>query len=170
MLSLRIVIFAALLGAAAPALPAENHAPPSAETLAVARELFAVTFDRAGAELNAQAVEHTWPSVENALRARNPGLDTAALATLRRDFERIRLQKLRDLMKDAPAVYARYLSHADMIEIMRFYRSPAGTRLMRVIPALLAEIFAIALPAMPMLVNDTHEEFLKLARDRGYIQ
>jgi hypothetical protein len=62
MRALRILAFAAavaaVLAAAAEAAAAtENEASP--EALAAARELFAVTFERAGVQLNAQAVEHT---------------------------------------------------------------------------------------------------------------
>jgi hypothetical protein len=170
MRALRSLAFAAALAAAGPALGAENAAAPSPETLAMARELFAVTFDRAGVQINAQAVEHTWPSVENALRARNPLLDAATVGELRREFERIRLEKMRELMKGAPAIYARYLSPEEMRGVIEFYRTPTGTKLMQVVPALVAEMFAVALPGMPTVINDTHEEFLKLARERGYIK
>jgi len=167
--SLAIAVVAATL-AAAPALCAENRAAVSPETLEVARELFTISFDHSATELNAQAVDLAWPSIESSLRARNPDLDADKLAGLRREFERIRLQKLRDLMKDGPAVYARHLSREDMVEITRFYRTPAGTRLLQAVPGILAEIFAMALPAMPALMNDTNEEFVKLARDRGLIR
>jgi hypothetical protein len=168
--TLAIALAAAAFAAGTPGVCAENRAAVPPETLAVARELFSVTFDRAAAELNAQAVDLAWPSLESSLRARNPNLDAEKLAGLRRDFERIRLQKLRDLMKDGPAVYARHLSQEDMVEISQFYRTPAGTRLLQAVPAILAEIFAIALPAMPAVMNDTNEEFVKLARDRGLIR
>ena len=143
---------------------------PSAEALAVARELFAVTFERAGAELNAKAVEHTWPSLEKALRAGNPGIDAAALSELRREFERIRLHKLQDLVKETPAIYARHLSQEDMQNIMAFYRTPAGTRLIKEVPGIVTDIFAVALPGMPAVVAETHQEFLELARQRGYLK
>ena len=162
--------FAAALMAAAPALCVESGAPPSAEALAAARELYAVTFDRAGVQINAQAVELTWPSLEAGLRAKNPQLDAAALGALRSEYERIRLQKMRGLMKDTPEIYARYFSEEDMRAITAFYRTPVGTKLMHVVPSLVAELFAIALPGMPAVVNDTHEEFLRLARERGYIR
>ena len=156
------------------ALVAPFHAgaidSPSPATLAAAGELFAVTFERAGVQLNAQAVEHTWPSMENALRSKNPGLDAGVLGGLRRDFERIRLQKMHDLLKDVPAIYARHLSEQEMREIIAFYRTPAGTRLIQAVPAVVSEIFAIALPGMPAVVSETHEEFLKLARERGYVK
>ena len=163
---LRIAALAAAL-TAAPAMAAEN---PSPEALAVARELFAVTFERAGTEINARAVEHTWPGLEKALRASNPSLDAAATAELRREFERIRLQKMRDLVKEAPSIYARHLSQDDMQSIMAFYRTPAGTKLMKEVPAIVGEIFAVALPGMPAVVTDTHQEFLELVRQRGYLK
>jgi hypothetical protein len=162
----------ALVAALAPASPAaaEDRPTPSTEALAAARELFAVTFERAGVQLNAQAVEHTWPSVEKALRLKNPGLDEATLANLRGEFERIRLRKMQELLKDAPVIYARYLKEEEMREIIAFYRTPAGTRLMQIVPPLLSEMFAVALPGMPAVINDTHEEFLTLARQRGLIK
>ena len=167
--NLRILTVAAALLASAPGR-AEDHPALSPEALAAAQDLFAVTFERAGVQLNAQAVEHTWPSVENALRARNSNLDAATLAGLKQEFERIRLAKLRAVIKDLPQIYARHLSPPEMREIADFYRSPTGTRLMQVVPSVISEVFAIVLPAMPNVVNDTHEEFLRLARERGHVR
>jgi hypothetical protein len=170
MRALSIAGLVAALASSSPAAVAESRATETPENLATARELFLVTFERAGVQLNARAVEHAWPGMENALRTKNPGLDTGVLADLRREFERIRLQKMRELLKDVPAVYARHLNQEEMQEVIRFYRTPAGTKLMQVVPAVVAEIFAIALPGMPDVVSATHEEFLKLARERGYIK
>jgi hypothetical protein len=171
MRSLRLVLVIVALTAAAPAsLVAQDSRLPADDALAAARELFAVTFERAGAQLNAQAVEHTWPSLENALRARNPLLDAKTLGELRSEFERIRLEKLRALLKDAPTIYARHLTVEEMRAISAFYRSPTGTRLMHVVPSVLGEIMGIALPGMPGVINDTHEAFLALARERGHIK
>jgi hypothetical protein len=170
MRSLRLLLMAVALTAAPASIVAQDSRAPTDDALAVARDLFAVTFERAGAQLNAQAVEHTWPSLENALRARNPLLDAKALGELRREFERIRLEKLRALLKDGPAIYARHLTVEQMREISAFYRSPTGTRLMHVVPSVMGEIMAIALPGMPGVINDTHEAFLALARERGHIR
>ena len=57
-----------------------------------------------------------------------------------------------------------------MREIAAFYRTPTGTRLMQVVPSVVGEILAIALPGMPGVINDTHEDFLNLARERGHIK
>jgi hypothetical protein len=72
--------------------------------------------------------------------------------------------------KDAPAIYARHLAPEDIRVVIAFYRTPAGTRLMQVVPAIIGEIFAVALPAMPTLIAETHDEFLQLARQRGYVK
>jgi uncharacterized protein len=166
----RLLIFAAALLAGAPAARCEERPDSSPEALTAAQELFAVTFERAGTQLNAQAVDHTWPSIENALRARNPDLDAATIAGLKQEFERIRLAKLRAVIKDLPQTYARHLTPQEMREIAAFYRTPTGTKLMQVVPSVVGEVFAIVLPAMPSVVNDTHEEFLRLARERGHIK
>jgi hypothetical protein len=74
------------------------------------------------------------------------------------------------VIKDLPQIYARHLSPPEMREIADFYRSPTGTRLMQVVPSVISEVFAIVLPAMPNVVNDTYEEFLRLARERGHVR
>jgi hypothetical protein len=104
------------------------------------------------------------------LRGKNPALDAATLGDLRREFERIRLQKVRELMKDTPAIYARHLAPEDMRAIAAFYRSPTGTRMLQAVPSIVGEIFAIALPGMPGVIGDTHEAFLTLVRERGLIK
>ena len=73
------------------------------------------------------------------------------------------------MMKDAPAIYARHLTAEEMREIAAFYRTPTGTKDAVVPPQILAEIFATMLPGVPA-VNDTHDEFLKLLRERGYVK
>ena len=170
MLALRILIVAAALIASGPARSAEERPMLSPEAVAAAQDLFSVTFERAGVQINAQAVEHTWPSVEKALRARNPNLDAATLDSLKDEFERIRVAKMQAVMKDAHLIYARHLNPAEMREIAAFYRSPTGTKMLQAVPAVMGEIFALVLPAMPTIVSDTHEEFLRLARERGHIK
>jgi hypothetical protein len=167
---LRILAFAAALAAVVAVSTAAPARADDAETMAVARELFAVTFDRAGLEINTQAVAHTWPSLENALRAKNPDLDAAKSAELQQQFTRIRMEKMRALMKDAPAIYARHFSVDEMRQIIAFYRTPAGAHLIQAAPSIVGEIFAIALPAMPTIVAETYEDFLKVARARGYVK
>jgi hypothetical protein len=108
---LYILVLAAALTAAnflPTTLRAESAA--SAETMEAAQALFTQLFAHGFVALNAQAVETAWPGIENALRAQKPNIDAATLAELRREFERIRLARLSEIVKDVPAIYARYLS------------------------------------------------------------
>jgi hypothetical protein len=155
---------------ASPVAWGQERTAPDAETLAAARELFAVTFERVGTRINTQAVDSAWPGIEIALKTNNPALDRATLAALHDDFARIRLEKLRALMSDAPVIYARHLHADDMRALVEFYRGPAGTRVLVAMPDIVTELFASLLPGMPAVVGETQEEFQRLARTRGYIK
>ena len=113
---LRILAVAVTL-AVANCLPGALRAQeqqPSSESMAAAQALFALLFTHGFATLNAQAVEAAWPGIESALRTQRPNIDPATLADLRREFERIRLARLSEVVKDIPAIYARHLNAEDM--------------------------------------------------------
>ncbi|HKA81929.1 MAG TPA: DUF2059 domain-containing protein [Xanthobacteraceae bacterium] len=167
---LYISVFAAALTAAnflPTAVRAQNAA--SAETMEAAQALFTQLFAHGFVALNAQAVETAWPGIENALRAQKPSIDAATLAELRREFERIRLARLSEIVKDVPAIYARHLTAEDMRVLAAFYSSPTGAKMLRAMPTILPEAFATVLPRMQSMTAETQETFLKLLRERGLL-
>src|SRR5437667_11869182 len=121
---LHILIVIAALAAGAGSVPSRAQTHPSAEAMEAAQALFTQLFAHAFVVQNALAVETAWPGIENALRAHRPNVDAATLAELRREFERIRLARLSEIMKDLPAIYARYLTAADMRTLAAFYSTP----------------------------------------------
>lgn len=167
---LRILAFAAVL-AAASFLPAAAHAQGQAagETAEAAQALFNQLFVHGFVALNAQAVEIAWPGIEAAVRAQKPGIDAATLAELRREFERIRLARLSDAVKDVPAIYARHLNADDMRVLATFYSTTTGAKLLQALPKILPEAFAIVLPRMQSMTSETQDAFLKLLRERGVL-
>jgi hypothetical protein len=169
---LHVLALAAAL-AAANFLPAARTAraesATSAETVEAAQALFAQLFAHGFAALNAQAVETAWPGIENALRAQKPNIDAATLAQLRQEFERIRLARLAEIVKDVPAIYARYLTADDMRALAACYSTATGTKMLQVLPKVLPEAFATVLPRMQSMTADTQESFLKLLRERGVL-
>jgi hypothetical protein len=167
---MRIWRILALAIGLASAFSAARAQEPSAEAIAVAEEFFSIVFDGAVGQLNAQAVDYTWPGIEQALRARNPNIETAMVAGLRGEFERIRLGRMRSLMKDMPITYARHLTQEDMRNAIAFYRTPTGQRILHVVPRVLTEGFGSVLPLLPGAAAETHEAFLKLLRERGLLQ
>jgi hypothetical protein len=104
------------------------------------------------------------------LRSQKPDLTAATLAELRREFERIRLARLSEIVKDVPAIYARYLTAEEMRTLAAFYSTPTGAKMLQAIPKVLPEAFAIVLPRMQAMAGETQESFLKLLRERGVLQ
>lgn len=156
------------------AQPDPQSAPrPAAETAKLkqaAHELYTLIFERVFARLNAQAVSTTWPFIESALRHRNPTLDDATLATLRQEFERIRLAHVQAVTKDLAELYSRYLSADEISDLVAFYRSPSGAKVLDVVPHVLIEGFATVLPRMRSITNDSQTAFLKLVQERGLLK
>jgi hypothetical protein len=138
--------------------PTAARAEPSPEAMEAAQTLFTQLFAHGFVALNAQAVEIAWPGIESALRAQKPDLSAP-----------IRLARLSEIVKDVPAIYARYLTVEDMRTLAAFYSTPTGARLLQVLPKILPEGFATVLPRMQSMAGETQESFLKLLRERGLL-
>jgi len=125
---LRILAVAVTLAAAncPPGALRAQEQQPSPESMAAAQALFALLFTHGFATLNAQAVEAAWPGIESALRTQRPNIDPATLVDLRREFERIRLARLSEVVKDIPTIYARHLNAEDMRVLAAFYGTATG--------------------------------------------
>jgi hypothetical protein len=167
---LRLLAFAAavLLATLSPTAP-RAETSPSPEAMEAAQALFTQLFAHGFVALNAQAVEIAWPGIEIALRAQKPDLSPAQLAELRGEFERIRLARLSEIVKDVPAIYARYLTAEDMRTLAAFYSTSTGVKMLQVMPKVLPEGFATVLPRMQSMASETQETFLKLLRERGLL-
>jgi hypothetical protein len=166
----RMLVLAAAL-AAANWLPSAARAEsrPSPDTMAAAQALFAHLFAHGFVTMNAQAVETAWPGIETALRSQKPTIDAATLSELRREFERIRLARLAEIVKDVPEIYARHLTAEDMRVLSAFYSTATGTKMLQALPKILPEAFAAVLPRMQSMSAETQDAFLKLLRERGLL-
>ena len=165
---LRLLAFAAAVLLTNLSLTAAR-AESSPEAMEAAQALFTQLFAHGFVALNAQAVEISWPGIESALRAQKPDLSAPKLAELRSEFERIRLARLSEIVKDVPAIYARHLTVEDMRTLAAFYSTPTEARLLQVLPKILPEGFATVLPRMQSMAGETQESFLKLLRERGLL-
>ena len=165
MFALAAVVWAAILSPTA----ARAEAAPSPEAMEAAQALFTQLFAHGFVALNAQAVETAWPGIESALRAQKADLSPAQLVELRGEFERIRLARLSEIVKDVPAIYARYLTVEDMRTLAAFYSTPTGAKMLQVLPKVLPEAFATVLPRVQSMAGETQDSFLKLLRERGLL-
>ena len=88
---------------------------------------------------------------------------------MRREFERIRLARLSEVVKDIPAIYARHLNAEDMRVLAAFYGTATGTKMLQAMPKVLPEAFASVLPRMQPMMAETQDSFLRLLRERGLL-
>jgi len=90
------------------------------------------------------------------------------LAALRLEFERIQNSNLADLFKEAPAIYARHFTAAELRDLTAFYRTPTGQKALRVLPQVMGEVLATIMPRLQQVQAQTLEAFKRVLRERGY--
>jgi hypothetical protein len=76
---------------------------------------------------------------------------------LRAVMEKVTLRHLTTMLADAPAIYAKYLTVAEMREIIAFYRTPTGTKTLKVFPQVMPEVFALMQSRMPQMQRELAE-------------
>jgi hypothetical protein len=164
---LRIVAVFALLAAPLnlPVSRAVAQGVGSPEATQAATELFALLSKDMLSQLNGQMTAQLWPLMDRDLPA---NIDAAGRGQLRAEFERIQLTYLTDIMKDAPAVYARHFTAQELRELAMFYRTPTGQKALKEMPQVMADTFAIVMPRLRDIEAQTAEAFAKVLRDRGY--
>lgn len=130
---------------------AQAPAPPSPEALQAAKDLVAVVSADTIKQLTASMAGALWRQLEQAIRKQYPTVDAATLVELRDEFERTMHDAMVVGMSEAPAIYARHFTAAEMKEITAFYRTPTGAKALTVMPQAVAELG----PAMQQHIQAT---------------
>jgi hypothetical protein len=157
------------MGGITPAAAQQAAAPaPSAEAIAVAKELFAIMSGDMINDLTGKMIAQIWPTVEQALRNQYPQLDAATSAELRAEFERLTAADLTDYMKDAPAIYARYLTVGEMRDIQAFYRTPTGAKTLTLMPQITSELKGNLVPRMQGMMERINLALTGVLQRHGY--
>ncbi|MGH6884508.1 MAG: DUF2059 domain-containing protein [Geminicoccales bacterium] len=167
---LRISVVAASLAiGAVPQMIAPSFAEdaPSPETLQAAHDLVAVFNEPTVAEAVANLTAQVWPTIEKDLRAQNPKIDAATAAELRKEYERLMTEEYKEIISDAPAVYARFFTAQEMRDLIAFYRTPAGAKSLRVMPQATLDLTAKRLERIQGLQEKVYLAFLNVLQKRG---
>jgi uncharacterized protein len=169
MLRIMLLVSAAILTGAMPAA-AQGTPPaaPSAEALAVAKELISLLSGDMMADLNSKMVAQAWPTVEQALRQQFPKLDAATGAELRAEFEKQIAANVAESMNDAPAIYAKYLTVAEMRDIQAFYRTPTGAKSLKLMPQITAEVMGNFFPRMQSMMERVNVAMTGILQKHGF--
>ena len=144
---------------------AQNAATP--EGLQAARDLVALLNKETLHQMVSRMTEQVWPVYERGLRTKQPNISDSVVAELRREFERIQLDYISAVMADAPAIYARHFSAAELRELLAFYHTPVGEKSLRELPQIGAEAMALIMPRLPQVRTQTMDAFTKILRQRG---
>jgi len=139
---------------------------PSPEALAAANELFTILSADMMKQLTGQMTNAFWPVVEQ--KARADKIDDATIAELRSEFERIQISFVTDAMKDAPPIYARHFSVAELRDLIAFYRMPTGAKALREMPQVMGEFATQLVPRMQDLQKQITEAFNRVLQEHGY--
>jgi hypothetical protein len=161
----RLLIIALLLAGAPDAVRAQLS--PSPETLQAAQELFSIMSGDILKQLTTQITNAVWPQVEQ--KARAAKIDDTTIAELRSEFERVKVSFLTDSLKQAPAIYARHFTAAELHDLVAFYRSPTGRKALNEMPQVMGEFYATSLvPQMAGLQQQINEATTRVLREHGY--
>jgi hypothetical protein len=158
-----VVALSSVLAGGARSHAAEQLDP---EALKAAKELCAVVTKDSLKQISAQMSSMVWPGIEESLKAKQT-ITAKQLDSLRQDFERIQVDLVSNVMEEAPVVYARHFTAAELREMLAFYRTPVGQKSLSVLPQVMSEIMALVMPKLPKLQKDVMESFEKVLRKRG---
>jgi hypothetical protein len=145
---------------------AEDASSP--ESLKVASELVSITSPDMMQQLTTGLTTAFWPLVQQQASAGK--IDDATVAKLRGEFERLQLAFATDALKDAPAIYARHFTVAELRQLIAFYRTPIGAKVLHEMPQVTTEFAALTLPRLPELQQHSREAFAGILREHGYLK
>ena len=164
MRALRILAVVLLLAGAGERAHADDT--PSPEAMAAANELFTILSTDMMKQLTGQMTGAFWPVVEQ--KARADKIDDATIAELRAEFERIQVSFVTDAMKEAPPIYARHFTVAELHDLTAFYRTPTGAKALHELPQVMGEFATLLVPRMQDLQRQTTEGFTRILHEHGY--
>jgi hypothetical protein len=166
----RVLLAAAAIvsSAASASAQAPGPEPPSPAALQAAKGLVALIARPVTAEMTADVTARVWPQVETAMRAQYPKIDGATLGELRSRYEKLMSDTVADAMREAPAVYARYFTAAEMDDIAAFYRTPTGAKALTIMPKAMADMMPGLLVRFQSTKGKLAQAFNNILKQHGY--
>jgi hypothetical protein len=163
-----LLIAGLLIGVGGSPVPLLAQGAGSPETLQAARELASLTSAGVISDFTARLTNQVWPSVETALRNKNPKIDAATLSELRKEFERLQVSTIRESIDDAAFVYARHFTAKELRDMVAFHRTPTGAKMLTVMPTAMAELHRLLQPRLQVLATTVEQRFGAILQIRGF--
>jgi len=147
------------------ATPARAQTTPSPETMHAAQDLAALVSKDTVQQMTSAIFGQMWSSMEAQLSSK---VDAATLAELRSEVERVVVKFASDAMKDAPTIYARHFTAAEMGDVLAFYKTPTGAKALREMPKVAAESAALMAPRMGPFQQELGTAVQAIMKKHGY--
>ncbi len=136
-----------------------------AATLRAAQDLAALVSADSVQQLTSGIFGPMWSNLEGQMREK---VDAATLAELRSEFERLVAKFAGDALKDAPTIYARHFTAAEMEDIVAFYKTPTGAKALHEMPKIAAESIALMGPRMAPFQQEVTTSVEAVMKKHGY--
>lgn len=162
-----IVATLLLAGGASGVRAQSAQVAPNAEALQAAQELMSVLGKDTIRQMAEQITAQVWPKITHSLQAKQ-SVTPDQLNDLRKEYNRIQIEFMTKIMADAPVIYARHFTAAELRELLAFYRTPVGEKSIRVLPQITAETLALVVPRMQQIQTEVMDSFSKVLRQRGF--
>jgi len=147
---------------------------PSADALATAEELVSFISPDMVQQLTTGLEKQIWPPMERSIRNQIPTVDQQTLSDIRaaisEQTNKFLDEQVPELKKDIVRAYALRFSADELTDVIDFYRTPTGAKLLRLLPEITAETSAAYVAKLPALNGAVKNSALGILRERGYIK
>ncbi|MGH6727289.1 MAG: DUF2059 domain-containing protein [Pseudolabrys sp.] len=157
---LRIVLLCGCL-----AVPARAQDAGSPQALQAAQELASIITGDTIVQMSSALTAQLWPRIESQFGSK---VDAATMADLRTEFERTLASSTAEMMKDAPAIYARHFSAQELHDLLTFYKSPTGKKALQVMPTVMADVTTQMMPRMEAFEQKLNTRLEAVMQKHGY--
>lgn len=146
-------------------LPAHAQNAGSPQALHAAKELASIITGENIQQMSKVVTERTWPAIE---RQFGDKVDKATLADMRAEFQAALADFTGDIMKETPALYAKYFTASELHDMLAFYKTPTGIKTLHVMPQLTAETTALIGPRAQIFEQNLVNRLRAVMKKHGY--
>ena len=145
-------------------------APARADDVAhaAAQELVDFTMGRMLDDTFAKISGAMWPGIQAALPKT---IDDKTLADLHAEFDRITRKYVTQSLKVAPDIYAQHFTADELRQLLAFYKTPLGSKVLTEVPKVMGEYTTKALmPMMGPMQAELRDSIQTVLRNHGVAQ
>jgi hypothetical protein len=135
-------------------------------SLAAAKELFNIMSPQLMDQMVAQSTASVWPEIASDMTKKK--IDTATQSEIRAKFEHVVKIFVDEEMIEAPKIYAKYFSTAELRELTAFYQTPTGSKALRVMPNVMGDTLSLVGSKTALMQQEMKTQVNSVLRKHNY--